>query len=491
MHYHKTTILLFICFIFSPLHAQINFNSDSISKTVNDSLLTVPKNRLNSAELIFATNIGVWSFDRYIMNEKFARINWNTINDNFKTGFVWDNDMFVTNLFAHPYHGGLYFNAARSNGLNFWQSAPFAAGGSLMWEFFMENEYPAINDFLATSIGGICLGEMTYRLSDRIIDDRSVGFERFRREALLTILSPARGLNRIISGKAWEHRTTKGNSISTTTPITLYSAIGHRIIGDNLQSKNKQDISNMVFVDLGLYYGNPYDPDNEKPYDFFVIKIGGNLFSKQPIISRVNALGIIFSKDITLRKPNQLLTLGFFQHFNYYQSQAEVNNVSLSPYKLSEAASFGPGLLYKIKLRRPVTFSASTYLSAILLGGSQTDHYNVENRDYNMGSGFSFKTNFELEFKNKARLNLNSEDYRIYSWIGYDPNKPDIIHTSVQGDKGIANLSVTSLIFNYIIRKHVLFGIETSYYYRKSIYKYYPDIKHKVAENKFSVGYIF
>lgn len=68
---------------------------------------------------------------------------------------------FNTNLFAHPYHGNLYFNAARTNGMNFWQSYPFALGGSLMWEFLGENTPPSINDLLATSIGGTAIGETT------------------------------------------------------------------------------------------------------------------------------------------------------------------------------------------------------------------------------------------------------------------------------------------------------------------------------------------
>lgn len=55
-----------------------------------------------------------------------------TIRDNLNTGFVWDNDVFIMNMFAHPYHGNLYFNVARSNGMNFWESAPNALGGSLM-----------------------------------------------------------------------------------------------------------------------------------------------------------------------------------------------------------------------------------------------------------------------------------------------------------------------------------------------------------------------
>ena len=87
---------------------------------------------------------GVWAFDRYVMNEDFAKISIGSIRRNIKHGFVWDNDQFSTNLFAHPYHGNLYFNAARSNGLTFWESAPYAFAGSLMWEIAAEVEPPSM-----------------------------------------------------------------------------------------------------------------------------------------------------------------------------------------------------------------------------------------------------------------------------------------------------------------------------------------------------------
>ena len=147
----------------------------------SDSTLLQPRRPWKAALETFGLNMLVWSFDRYIVKEDWAYINGHTIKSNFKKGPVWDTDQFTTNLFSHPYHGSLYFNAARSNGMNFWQSAPFAAGGSLMWEFFMENEPPSINDMLATTFGGIELGEITYRLSDLFIDNRSSGAERVAR----------------------------------------------------------------------------------------------------------------------------------------------------------------------------------------------------------------------------------------------------------------------------------------------------------------------
>ena len=40
------------------------------------------------------------------------------------------------------------------------------------------------------------------------------------------------------------------------------------------------------------------------------------------------------------------------------------------------------------------------FFSGILLGGTKSDYYNVIDRDYNMGSGFSIKTMTFMDFRN-------------------------------------------------------------------------------------------
>ena len=154
-------------------------------------------------------NIGLWAFDRYIQKGEFTYISWETIKYNFKHGFEWDNDHLSTNMFAHPYNGSLFYNAGRSNGYNYWQSSIFARG-SAIWEMFMEKEYPSTNDIIATPIGGTEIGEVLYRTSNLIIDDRSTGAERFGRELAGFIISPMRGFTGIVTGKAWQHRPTSG-----------------------------------------------------------------------------------------------------------------------------------------------------------------------------------------------------------------------------------------------------------------------------------------
>src|SRR5262249_31560083 len=93
-----------------------------------------------------------WSFNRYVSNAEFAHISLDTIKANFATGFTYDRDHFDTNQSSHPYHGSLFFNAARTNGYGFWESGAFTLAGSFLWEGFMEKEPPAINDLVNTTL---------------------------------------------------------------------------------------------------------------------------------------------------------------------------------------------------------------------------------------------------------------------------------------------------------------------------------------------------
>ena len=131
--------------------------------------LPTPKRPWQALAEVTGINIGVQLFDRWALNSDFAQTTLNSLKHNFTDGMVWDNDFFITNMFAHPYHGNLYFNAARTNGLTFWESAPYSLLGSAMWEFLGETEPPAINDIIATTCGGIAIGEMTHRLSLTIL----------------------------------------------------------------------------------------------------------------------------------------------------------------------------------------------------------------------------------------------------------------------------------------------------------------------------------
>ena len=109
----------------------------------------IPRNVGAAIAETVGLNITVWAFGQYVMDQEsgaHSYINLDTMRDNLTLWFEWDPNHFSTNFFAHPYHGGLYFNAGRTNGLDFWASSFTAFGGSFMWEVFMENHRPSIND---------------------------------------------------------------------------------------------------------------------------------------------------------------------------------------------------------------------------------------------------------------------------------------------------------------------------------------------------------
>src|SRR4026208_1975737 len=172
-------------------------------------------NRRYSVGLVLArvtsSNVFGWAYSRYVMKAEWAEISIKTIKNKFKYGWEWDNDNFGTNFLSHPRAGSDYFNVARSNGYSFWASYPFALIGSAEWEWFGENTSASKNDLINTTISGAFLGEILYRISSNILDDRKRGKERVWREIFAGLINPTRALNRFTQRKMF-----------SVTPLDVY-----------------------------------------------------------------------------------------------------------------------------------------------------------------------------------------------------------------------------------------------------------------------------
>ncbi|MCW4127048.1 DUF3943 domain-containing protein [Prevotella copri] len=440
----------------------------------------------------FAINVGVQCFDQFVMNEEFAKISFHSIKHNIETGFVWDNDQFSTNLFAHPYHGGLYFNAARSHGMNFWESVPYSFCGSLMWETTCEIEPPAINDLMATTFGGVAIGEVTHRVSNLVFDDRLSGFPRFMREFLGTLICPIKGLNRILSGDAWRVR---GKYYKyhdyQRSPISFSLSAGYRYLADNNTLFRGEG---NPYVRFNLVYGDPFDGETTKPYDYFTLDATFGLSSNQPLITGLHLLGRLWSVPVEVSKGTEM-EFGIFQHFNYYDSQPVKDGTSLVPYRISEAASFGPGIIYRFPQVGNLTrFEQRVFLDGILLGGSLTDYYNVIDRDYNMGSGYSVKAISFMEFGKVATFQIGADYYRIFTWKGYegkDLATTDPLYLNAQGDKGNASLLVLNARFGLALSNRLNLDFNVSNYWRDTHYSYHDDVTSKTFDMSLGLQYKF
>ena len=287
----------------------------------NDSTMALPvkKRYWQAAAEVTAINVGVQLFDRWVLNSDFAQTTLNSLKHNFTDGMVWDNDFFITNMFAHPYHGNLYFNAARTNGLTFWESAPYALLGSAMWEFLGETEPPAINDIIATTCGGMAIGEMTHRLSLTILDDRTHGFPRFLREAAAAIVNPIQGLHRIISGDAWrvKSRNYRYHDYSEI-PVDASISVGWRYLADDGALFRGV---HAPYVNMTLTYGTAVDGDKHTtPYDFFDLEANAAFGGGQPSVNTLNIVGRLWSTPI-LDEKDMAGEFGIYQHFNYYDAK--------------------------------------------------------------------------------------------------------------------------------------------------------------------------
>lgn len=446
---------------------------------------------LRATGLVVGINTGIWAFDRYILKADYAYISARTMRDNIRHGFVWDNDQMGTNMFLHPYHGSLYFNAARANGYNFWQSGLFSLGGSAMWELFMESEYPSTNDIIATPIGGMALGEMFYRVSDMILDDRQTGKHRAGREIAAFVVSPMRGLTRVINGDAWRKRTTTGRQFGMPEVSIMVSAGARAVeLKDEIFDKGVG-----IATQVNMEYGDRFETEERKPYDYFLLNANINFHPSQPLLGQLNLVGRLLGTDI-INNDKRQLSLGLYQHFDYYDSDTISDVSSKVPYKFCSPASIGAGLIYRMKTVKNWYFDSFLHLNGIILGGALSDHYKVDNRNYNLGSGFGSKLGLVFVYKkDKFIFSTNYEMYRIFTWKGYpqdiDWNNIDAKTLDAQGDVSQALLHAIGLRVDIKLRKNWYLTGMYHNYIRDTNYRHYENVFSKTSDGKLMISYLF
>lgn len=491
---YRRLFLITILFIISiSIYPQFAIRRSVVPPKPADSLDIAyysKKNGWGAATQVFSINMGLWAFNRYVAKQDYAYINMRTIRKNLKHKWVWDNDDMGNNMFLHPYHGSLYFNSARARGFNYWESGLFSLGGSAMWELFMENEYPSFNDIIATPVGGLALGETLYRASDLVLDDRRIGMNRFGRELAGFVISPMRGLTRIINGDAWKVRPTTGKQFGTPDVAVEISA-GVRA----LELKGEiLDKGVGAAIDINIEYGDRFASENEKPYDYFTFKSNINVQGSQPLLSQLNIVGRLYVTDL-IDTEKDFLSLGFYQHFDYYDSDTISEKSGKIPYKFCTPASFGTGLIYRSNRTKSFTFDAYAHANLVLMGASLSDHYVVDMRNYNLASGFSSQAGFNLAYKNKISISGVYEVYRMFTWKGYpediDWESIDVHEFDYQGDRSQAILHAASLRADLKLREHLyLTGIYYNYT-RDTNYKYFKNVFSNTSEGRLMLTYKF
>ncbi len=393
----------------------------------------------------FGLNIFVWSVDRFVRNVDWAHISAETMKNNLKHGFVWDADGFETNQLFHPYSGALSFTAARSSGLSFWQSLPYPFAGSLMWELFMETEYPSMNDIVTTPMSGIVLGEISYRVSNLILFS---GQKSFLRELASTLISPMNGFNRFIGRR----KNLRARYKIPKYTVTLSTGLN----GLFIDGKFSQRVPHLYLNYNMVYGGYTHLQRKYKPFDYFVTNVGAS-FSDDNNIIAIFSSGLLFGKKLPSTKHRHSY-IGVFKNFNFLTNRV---------YKIS-ASSVGLGLITDYAFNPQVNWHNSLIASAIVMGGINSLYAEEVGRDYNLGPGTSSKFESALQIANTVRLYLRYKHYWLHP---------------ISGAKGNEYVDILLLGTRFFLNARHAFSFEFIEYDRWSHYRDYPNIK----ENNFAL----
>ena len=299
-----------------------------------------------TAEML-AINFGASMFNEYVRDANFNQISPRSFWANLEEGFTYDDNEFKTNQLVHPMNGGMYFNSARANGIDFWGSSAMAIVGAFIWECCGETHPMSYNDLISTGIGGMARGEVMYRISSLILDNTKKGKGRVAQEVAAALVDLPRGFNRVLSGDAGE---VKGNPVHPydyRPKFQLFVRAGGRAIGEG--ESISENTNTYGFVETTINYGDAWDADNRRPYDRFDFTTQSN-FGEKTRVGRMLIRGDLWSKLIS---ENHSFALQ--QDFDYIDNEAfEYGGQSLGPalisrFELSETTQLlgpHPGLLH-------------------------------------------------------------------------------------------------------------------------------------------------
>ena len=387
-----------------------------------------------------------WYFNRHVGDDSTAVLTFDAWKRNIEEGFEWDPNNFNTNMFMHPYHGNVYFNAARTNGYTFWESAAVAWFGSFIWEFFGENNRGAVNDWVNTSLGGIVMGEGLYRASKAILDNTATGLGRTMRELAAFFVNPIGGGNRLFRGEMTRVGSNPSEHDRYPDVVTITGRGGVRIVGDgNLRNNGRSS----MFFELSLGYGNQFAV-TDHAFDAFSLQLQLNTRESR-IIGRLSVEGRLFDTWLGNSEKEQHL-FGISQHYDYIDTESyEVGGQSVSLTFLS-----------RYQLSKRVSLITKIQPTAAVISAISSEFAQATGRSYDFGSGAGIRTFASLRH---GRDELGSFMY-VMIW-GHSLN-------GAAGDHFVHFTTVKAQLPRRGWRPGI--GAEFVYAARNSLYRDFPDV---------------
>jgi hypothetical protein len=407
-----------------------------------------------------------WALARWIREwedpaDNWAKVSSDTWWNNLSKGWEYDGDNFLTNLYAHPYHGALFFNAGRANGYTYWESLPFSLAGSAAWEYFGETFRPAFNDWIMTGFNGSFFGEGLYRLSVLMTDNTATGSERVWREIGGALVNPVRGFNRLITGETGRlYPNPPEHDPKVFNPVLSAGVRQMDADGDDLV----KDAVTQAVVALDLRYGSLFEGDYKTPFSSFGFNITlafpNREVDSSKVMNRLSVEGVLFgwklSKDesvthlITVRGIYDYLSNPAFE-FGQTAVSPELNSL----YRLSDA--------WKLQI--------GVGVRAILMGGTANDYYvDVEGRNYDLGPGTG--TRLTVSFLSGGWDVVSLMYNGGWIWTQSEPSKSK------------HNFHIATISGRYPFTERLAAGIDLAVYWRESFYErsYYDQISPSPAQ---------
>jgi len=435
-----------------PKHQR---EADSLAKANNTFVPKERKHHFSRAALFLGiAEITPWVVDRYVSNKDYAHISWQTVGHNIKpSSWEFDNDEFQTNQFGHPYHGSNFYSAFRANGYSFWQAAPAAFAGSYLWETFAENQAPAPNDFINTSYGGIILGEMTYRLSNKIVNNRTRGFKRQVDEIFAFLVNPMNGLHRITTGRWGKY---SGNSPERDSS-KIYAEFG---LGIRTFNNGMHNAQSGWFGHIKLLYGTPYE-NYRVPFSNISVnaEFGKDESTK---INVVSVYGSLAGWEIASTEKYQHLAV-LSANYDY------VRNVAF----FYGGQSLRINILSEFDISKKITINTAIGGGALILG-AVPDRYLTRGRNYDYGSGAAYNASGGISFANRFFYNLKYAG----GWL-----------VTLNGSASHYFLHTISSEIGYHINKSLELAAEPGYLELNSHYNQRPTIDSKYPYFRGSLRY--
>lgn len=312
--------------------------------------------------------------------------------------WVFDTDPIHTNFAEHPYNGSVYFDMARSSGLDFYWSFAYAFAGSLVWELGGEAEPPSKNDQVMTSIGGAYIGEALFRSFALIVNGGGAS-PGFWREAGAFLTSPAAGFNRLLFGDKYR------SPIWDERPKVYYRFNAGAGVTRNHDPFGGRQEGGAAMAGFQVEYGQPADEDFRirHPFDEFRLRF-------TYLWTGLSGSGGTTQVHGTI--AGWRLDFGAFR--GIWGIVGNYDFVDAGVYRVGSAA-VGLGATGEFALSGTVSLTTTFSLLGVVMGAAGATAQPVGGRDYHEGPGAQSNLDLRLNVGTAALLELSGREFYVGS----------------------------------------------------------------------------